>query len=56
MTSITKIDFGEDLPLIASGKVRDLYKIDEHKLLFVATDRISGEDVQIVLIEFSLIP
>ncbi|KAG0320716.1 Bifunctional purine biosynthetic protein ade1 [Dissophora globulifera] len=34
-----------DLELIARGKVRDLYRVDEHSLLFVATDRISAFDV-----------
>lgn len=34
-----------DLKLIARGKVRDLYEVDEKHLLFVATDRISAYDV-----------
>jgi phosphoribosylaminoimidazole-succinocarboxamide synthase len=34
-----------DLELIARGKVRDLYSVDEHSLLFVATDRVSAFDV-----------
>ncbi|MCJ1431846.1 Bifunctional purine biosynthetic protein ade1 [Xylographa pallens] len=33
------------LPLLASGKVRDLYEIDSGTLLFVASDRISAYDV-----------
>jgi hypothetical protein len=33
-----------DLQLHASGKVRDVYKIDNDSLLFVATDRISAFD------------
>jgi phosphoribosylaminoimidazole-succinocarboxamide synthase len=33
------------LPLIARGKVRDIYQVDESTLLFVATDRISAYDV-----------
>ncbi|KAK6200897.1 Phosphoribosylaminoimidazole-succinocarboxamide synthase [Scheffersomyces amazonensis] len=33
------------LPLIARGKVRDIYQVDENTLLFVATDRISAYDV-----------
>lgn len=33
-----------DLQLHASGKVRDVYKIDDNHLLFVATDRISAFD------------
>jgi len=35
----------QHLPLIARGKVRDIYQIDEHHLLFVTTDRISAFDV-----------
>ncbi|MHC5068097.1 MAG: phosphoribosylaminoimidazolesuccinocarboxamide synthase [Planctomycetota bacterium] len=34
-----------DLELIASGKVRDLYRVDDEHLLFVASDRISAFDV-----------
>lgn len=34
-----------DLPHIASGKVREIYEVDDHHLLFVATDRISAYDV-----------
>jgi len=30
---------------IASGKVREIYEVDEERLLFVATDRISAYDV-----------
>ena len=33
------------LPLIASGKVRELYEVDPKTLLFVASDRISAYDV-----------
>jgi len=33
-----------DLQLHASGKVRDIYKVDANHLLFVATDRISAFD------------
>ena len=32
-----------DLPLLASGKVRELYDLD-HELLLVASDRISTYD------------
>jgi phosphoribosylaminoimidazole-succinocarboxamide synthase len=35
----------EALPKIASGKVRELYEVDEKTLLFVASDRISAYDV-----------
>jgi len=34
-----------DLPLVARGKVRDIYEIDDRHLLFVTTDRISAFDV-----------
>lgn len=33
------------LPLVAKGKVRDIYEIDDHHLLIVTTDRISAFDV-----------
>src|SRR5437660_5514118 len=33
-----------ELELYASGKVRDLYRVDNEHLLFVATDRISAFD------------
>ncbi len=33
-----------DLELFASGKVRDVYRLDNERLLFVATDRISAFD------------
>jgi phosphoribosylaminoimidazole-succinocarboxamide synthase len=33
-----------DLPLHASGKVRDVYTLNDQQLLFVATDRISAFD------------
>ncbi|WEW57510.1 Bifunctional purine biosynthetic protein ade1 [Emydomyces testavorans] len=38
-------DLGAIFPLIAQGKVRDIYEIDEKTLLFVASDRISAYDV-----------
>jgi phosphoribosylaminoimidazole-succinocarboxamide synthase len=36
-----------DLPLrrIARGKVRDVYEVDDQRLLLVATDRVSAYDV-----------
>ncbi|CAI2164196.1 14031_t:CDS:2 [Funneliformis geosporum] len=34
-----------NLELVTRGKVRDLYRVDENTLLFVATDRISAFDV-----------
>jgi phosphoribosylaminoimidazole-succinocarboxamide synthase len=33
-----------DLPLVHAGKVRELYALDENRLLMVATDRISAFD------------
>jgi phosphoribosylaminoimidazole-succinocarboxamide synthase len=35
----------QNLPLIARGKVRDIYQIDDQHLLFVTSDRISAFDV-----------
>lgn len=43
--SVTKTDLKGTLPFLASGKVRDIYTINEKSLLFVATDRISAYDV-----------
>jgi phosphoribosylaminoimidazole-succinocarboxamide synthase len=40
---LLRTDF-PDLPLHASGKVRDVYKVGDDRLLFVATDRISAFD------------
>jgi phosphoribosylaminoimidazole-succinocarboxamide synthase len=37
------IDLG--LPLVYTGKVRDLYDVDDHHLLMVASDRLSAFDV-----------
>jgi phosphoribosylaminoimidazole-succinocarboxamide synthase len=40
---LLKTDF-PDLEMYASGKVRDIYRVDNEHLLFVATDRISAFD------------
>ena len=40
---VLQTDF-PDLQLHASGKVRDVYQLDNERLLFVATDRISAFD------------
>src|ERR1700726_1660304 len=40
---ILQTDF-PDLQLSASGKVRDVYRLDDERLVFVATDRISAFD------------
>lgn len=42
-TVLLQTDFS-DLELHASGKVRDVYRVDNEHLLFVATDRISAFD------------
>ena len=44
-TALSTSTLGGALPLVARGKVRDLYKIDDKTLLFVATDRVSAYDV-----------
>ncbi|KAL2866013.1 phosphoribosylaminoimidazolesuccinocarboxamide synthase [Aspergillus lucknowensis] len=43
--TLTTTNLEGSLPLLAQGKVRDLYKVDDRTLLFVATDRISAYDV-----------
>jgi phosphoribosylaminoimidazole-succinocarboxamide synthase len=43
--AVVNIDIQGKLPKVASGKVRDLYAIDDATLLFVASDRISAYDV-----------
>lgn len=43
--ALTNTDLQDALPLVARGKVRDLYEVDDKTLLFVATDRISAYDV-----------
>lgn len=45
MAALTQTDLKGALALVASGKVRDLYAVDNDTLLFVATDRISAYDV-----------
>lgn len=45
-TAVTKVDLEQyGLKKIASGKVREIFEIDDKTLLFVATDRISAYDV-----------
>ncbi|OAL05742.1 SAICAR synthetase [Phaeosphaeriaceae sp. SRC1lsM3a] len=43
--ALVNIEVQGDLPKVASGKVRDLYAVDDSTLLFVASDRISAYDV-----------
>ncbi|MDI1487824.1 MAG: Bifunctional purine biosynthetic protein ade1 [Ramalina farinacea] len=45
MVAVTSTTLGDYLPLVATGKVREIYELDDHKLLFVTTDRISAFDV-----------
>ena len=45
MSAVTKTDLKGALPLLARGKVRDVYTLNASELLFVATDRISAYDV-----------
>ncbi|KAH0543794.1 hypothetical protein FGG08_001977 [Glutinoglossum americanum] len=42
---VTETDLTDILPLVARGKVRDIYQLDAQTLLFIATDRISAYDV-----------
>lgn len=44
-TPLALTDLKGHLPLVARGKVRDLYAVNDNQLLFVATDRISAYDV-----------
>lgn len=43
--TVTTIDIQGKLPKVASGKVRDLFAVNDDTLLFVASDRISAYDV-----------
>lgn len=43
--ALTQTTLEASLPLVARGKVRDVYSISDDSLLFVATDRISAYDV-----------
>ncbi|MCF8029564.1 MAG: phosphoribosylaminoimidazolesuccinocarboxamide synthase [Desulfohalobiaceae bacterium] len=44
MQTVTKTEI-EGYPLLARGKVRDIYQVDEDTLLIVTTDRMSAFDV-----------
>jgi phosphoribosylaminoimidazole-succinocarboxamide synthase len=43
--ALVNVEIKGGLQKVASGKVRDLYAIDDDTLLFVASDRISAYDV-----------
>lgn len=42
MSPVMETSLRDYLSLVASGKVREIYELDQSKLLFVTTDRISG--------------
>lgn len=43
MAPVMQTDLQDYIPLVASGKVREVYELDGSTLFFVATDRISGK-------------
>lgn len=43
MAAVIQTGLRDYLRLLASGKVREIYELDDTRLLFVATDRISGK-------------
>lgn len=45
MAPVVQVDLRDYLPLVASGKIRELYELDQSTLLFITTDRISAYDV-----------
>jgi phosphoribosylaminoimidazole-succinocarboxamide synthase len=45
VTAQAVVNFDLPLPRIASGKVREIFDLEDGRLLFVATDRISAYDV-----------
>lgn len=54
--AVLETELRDHLHLIASGKVRELYELDESTLLFVTTDRISGTQLPVqydILLTFS---
>ena len=42
----------KSLPLLARGKVRDVYEVDDEHLLMVTTDRLSAFDVSLQVQSF----
>lgn len=50
--ALTQTTLGGSLPLVARGKVRDVYSLSDDSLLFVATDRISAYDVVMKNVSF----
>ena len=43
MAPLMQAGLSDHLRLVASGKIRELYELDDSTLLFVATDRISSK-------------
>lgn len=55
MEPLTKVDLGGVLPLVTSGKVREVYEVNRNSLLLVCTDRISAFDRIIGVCSFSIL-
>ena len=45
MGTVTHTELNKHLPLLGVGKVRELYELNSSELLFVTTDRISGNQL-----------
>ncbi|KAI9719995.1 MAG: hypothetical protein M1812_003120 [Candelaria pacifica] len=45
MSSLRETSLNTHLPLLSTGKVREIYKLPNSQLLFVTTDRISAYDI-----------
>jgi len=54
--ALVNIDLEGKLPKVASGKVRDLFTVDDKTLLFVASDRISAYDVVMENVSLKVYP
>ena len=50
--AIVIIDLRGKLEKMALGKVRDLFEVDDERLLFIASDRISAFDVVMENVSF----
>ena len=55
MAAVVYTELRKYVPLLASGKVRELYDLGASELLFVTTDRISGIDL-IICVSFFIVP
>ncbi|KAI9769281.1 MAG: Bifunctional purine biosynthetic protein ade1 [Candelina submexicana] len=45
MSTVLETSLGDFLPLLSTGKVREIYKLPAEQLLFITTDRISAYDI-----------